>query len=72
MPNKAKSKAQFRMLQGIKHGAIPPKGGLDPEMAGEMLGNQSPKGLPNKAPNSIDTFDRTGKQARPGKPGFGR
>ena len=72
MPNKAKSKQQFKFLEGIKHGSIPPKGGLNPDKASEMLGHQSPKGLPSKAPDSIDTYDRTGKQAKPGKPGFGR
>jgi hypothetical protein len=45
MPNKAISKRQFRFFQGIKHGSIHAKG-LSPQTASEMLGHQSPKGLP--------------------------
>jgi len=48
MPNKATSKAQFRLLQGIKHGSIAPRGSLTADKAGEMLGHQSPKGLPTR------------------------
>lgn len=72
MPNKAKSKAQFRLMEGIKHGSIPPKGGLGPKKASEMLGHQSPKNLPDKAPTTVDEYDRTGASAKPGNPGFGR
>jgi hypothetical protein len=49
MPNKATSKAQFRLFKGIATGSIPPKNGLTRSKADEMLGGQSPKGLPNKA-----------------------
>jgi hypothetical protein len=48
MPNKAKSKRQFRLFKGIAEGNIEPKTGLSRETASEMLGNQSPKGLPEK------------------------
>lgn len=48
MPNKAKSKSQFRLFQGIKHGSIAPKGGLTASKAGEMLGGQKSKGLPER------------------------
>ena len=65
MPNKAVSKKQFNLFQGIKHGSIPPKGGLSPEKASEMLGDQSPKGLPNTAPKTIDQWDKTGAYAAP-------
>ena len=47
MPNKVKSKAEFRLLQGVKHHSITKKG-LSPEKAGELLGDQSPKGLPER------------------------
>ena len=47
MPDKAESKAQFRFLQGVKHGSIK-SDSLTPDKAGELLGHQSPKGLPEK------------------------
>ena len=49
MPNKAKSKAQFRMMEAAKHGDVL---GMDPGMASEFLGHQSPKGLPEKKKKS--------------------
>lgn len=45
----AKSKAQFRLMQGIAHGSIKPKGGLTRAKAAEFVSGQSPKGLPKKA-----------------------
>ncbi len=48
MPNKAKSQAQFRLLKGIETGSIKPKGGLTRRKAGEMVGDQSPRGLPER------------------------
>jgi hypothetical protein len=48
MPNKATSKAQFRLLKGVAQGSIPPKGGLSRQTAQEMLGGQSPQGLPER------------------------
>lgn len=48
MPNKAVSLAQFKLMQGVKHGSIH-KPGLSPATASEFLGHQSPKGLPQKA-----------------------
>ena len=48
MPNKAISKSQFRLFKGIAEGTIPPKGSLTKEKAAEMLGNQTPHGLPEK------------------------
>jgi hypothetical protein len=68
----AKSKAQFNFMQGIAHGGIKPKGGLTPGVAREYVKGQSPKGLPAKAPKTVDEFDRTGKSAKKGKPGFGK
>jgi len=57
MPNKASSKSQFRLFKGISEGTIAPKGGLTKEKATEMIGDQSPKGLPEKvkqhAPNRV-------------------
>jgi hypothetical protein len=50
MPNKAVSQRQFRLFKGIAEGGIAPKGGLTQEKADEMLGDQSPKGLPDRAP----------------------
>ena len=44
----AKSKAQFRLLQGIAQGSIPPKGGLDRKTAAEFVAGQSPKRLPKR------------------------
>jgi len=49
MPNKAQSKSQFRLFKGIATGSIPPQGSLNKGKAREMLGGQSPKGLPEKA-----------------------
>ena len=69
----AKSKSQFRLMEGIAHGSIEPKGSLTPAKAAEYVKGQSPKRLPErKAPKTVDEYDRTGKQARKGKPGFGK
>lgn len=43
----AESKAQFRFLQGVKHGTIK-KRGLSPAKASEMLGRQHSAGLPER------------------------
>ena len=48
MPDKAKSRAQFRYLKGVAAGSIKSQS-LTPAKAAEMLGDQSPKGLPKKA-----------------------
>ena len=48
MPNKATSKSQFRLFKRIAEGTIPEKGSLTKEKAAEMLGSQSPQGLPEK------------------------
>lgn len=48
MPDKARSRAQFRFLKGIETGGIPARKGLGRKKAGEMLGDQSPKGLPER------------------------
>jgi hypothetical protein len=45
MPNRAVSVKQFKFLQGVKHGSIKAPG-LSAGKASEMLGHQSPKGLP--------------------------
>lgn len=49
MPHKAKSRKQFRYLQAAAHGKLRGKGGPSPATAKEMLGGQSPKGLPESA-----------------------
>ena len=46
----ATSQAQFRFMQGVAHGSIKPKGGLTPGKAAEYVSNQSPEGLPERAP----------------------
>jgi len=48
MPRKAVSKKQFRMLKGISEGSIESKGKLTPAVATEMLGDQTPTGLPER------------------------
>lgn len=48
MPNKAKSVAQFNYFQGVANGTINDKD-LSAKEAKELLGHQSPKGLPEKA-----------------------
>ena len=48
MPNKARSKKQFRLFKGIAEGSIPAKGKLDAATAKEMLGEQSSTGLPER------------------------
>lgn len=74
MPNKATSKSQFRFLKGIAEGSIPEHGTLTKEKAAEMLGSQTPKGLPEKVKRK--TFHRVmnriskatkGKRFRVGK-----
>jgi len=47
MPNKAVSKAQYRFFRAVQGGRVKAKG-LSPMEAGEMIGHQSPKGLPAK------------------------
>lgn len=47
MPAKATSKAQFRFMEGVKHGSIRAPG-LTPSAAGEYIAGQSPKGLPER------------------------
>lgn len=44
----ARSKAQFRFMEGVAHGSIRPKGGLTKDQAAEYVSGQSPKGLPEK------------------------
>lgn len=48
MPNKAKSKRQFRFFKAVESGAAEAPG-LTPAKAKEMTGGQSPKGLPERA-----------------------
>jgi len=48
MPGKAVSKAQFRFFHAVKSGSLKAPG-LSAGKAGEMLGHQSPKGLPEEA-----------------------
>ena len=44
----ARSKAQFRLMQGIAHGSIPETKGLTRRKAAEFVRGQSPKGLPKR------------------------
>lgn len=53
MPNKATSKAQWRLLKGISEGSIPPKGHLTKAKAAEMLGGQTPEGLPERSDKGL-------------------
>lgn len=48
MPGKVTSKSQFRLFKGIAEDTIPEKGTLTKAKAAEMLGDQSPQGLPEK------------------------
>lgn len=48
MPGKATSKSQFRLLKGIAEGTIPERGTLTKAKAAEMLGDQTPQGLPER------------------------
>lgn len=43
----AKSKAQFRYMEGVAHGSIKAKG-LSRSQAAEYVRGQSPKGLPER------------------------
>lgn len=47
MPNKATSKAQYRWFRAVQHGSVKAPG-LSPSEAKEMIGHQSPKGLPER------------------------
>lgn len=49
MPDKAVSKKQFRFFKAVAAGDVKQKG-LTPAKAEEMLGGQSPAGLPERAP----------------------
>ena len=44
----AKSKQQFKLMAGICHGGIRPKGKLTKRVACEYIRGQSPKGLPRR------------------------
>lgn len=44
----AKSEQQWKLMQGICSGSIPPKGNLTRKVACEYIKGQSPKGLPKK------------------------
>jgi len=48
MPNKAVSKRQYRFFRAVQSGSVRAPG-MSAEKAGEMLGHQSPKGLPESA-----------------------
>jgi hypothetical protein len=61
MPDKAVSKKQFRFFQGVKHGSIQDKG-FSPQTASELLGHQSPQGLPETAPKKKSLKQRMFKQ----------
>lgn len=45
----AKSKAQYRYLQGVAHGTIKSPSGLSKQKAAEFVDRQSLKGLPKRA-----------------------
>ena len=45
----ATSKSQFRLFKGIAEGTIPPKDTLTKAKAAEMISNQSPGNLPERA-----------------------
>lgn len=47
MPNKAVSKAQYRWFRAVQGGAVKAPG-LSATEAGEMIGHQSPRGLPER------------------------
>lgn len=49
MPNKAVSKNQYRWFRAVQSGSVKAPG-LSAEEAGEMIGHQSPKGLPESKP----------------------
>ena len=68
----AKSQEQFKLMKGVATGSIPAKGSLTKGVASEYVKGQSPKGLPPKAPTTVNEFDRTGPSAKKGKPGFGK
>jgi hypothetical protein len=68
MPNKATSKSQFRLLKGIAEGSISERGSLTKEKATEMLGSQTPYGLPEKAKKeALGRLVDKVKKARTGK-----
>ena len=68
MPNKATSKSQFRLFKGIAEGTIPEKGTLTKAKAAEMLGNQTPQGLPEKvAGKALGRLVSRVKRAKPGR-----
>ena len=65
----AKSRAQFRLMEGIKSGSIPPKGGLTKSKAAEYVSGQSPAGLPErKSKTEYDGRKRPAGQFPPPPP----
>lgn len=68
MPNKAKSKSQFRLFKGIAEGTIPEKGSLTKEKAAELLGKQTQHGLPERVKaKALNRVVNRIKEARKGK-----
>lgn len=63
MPNRATSKSQYRFFRAVQGGDAQADG-LSPEKAGEMIGSQSPKGLPEKK----SSVKKTKKAKKKGKP----
>jgi hypothetical protein len=63
MPSKAKSQSQYRFFRGVQSGRIKAPG-LSAEEAGEMVGHQSPKGLPEKAAGRKAQRQRQAKRGK--------
>ena len=65
MPDKAESKAQFRFLKAVASGKARKARGLSPAKAQEMLGDQSPKGLPERLTPKGKPKRLTGQAKKP-------
>lgn len=65
VPNKAKSLAQFKFFKAVESGRAKKAGGLSPRKAAEMLGGQSPKGLPERLGPTGKPKKLTGQAKRP-------
>lgn len=61
----AKSKAQFRFMEAVKHGGIK-KPGLSPDKASEFVDTTSYKGLPEQV-GKKDRFNRLKKHMKGNK-----
>lgn len=64
MPNKIKSKAQMRLMQGVAHGMKPRKGGPSKETAEEILSKEHEVGGYKNLPEHVKKKSKSKSRGR--------